>query len=136
MATGLQIQWFDGFITVSPFIPESLTKRLKYWHRTVEKQGFKMVTSGHYRALYNIKNDIGPDGSVVQTLSTMPGFMHKIKTLLQAEGHPFEIIDRRTPMPKPCFEKALEGLHTHQFECAYVAIASGGGMVACPTGWG
>lgn len=136
MSTQLKIEWWDGFITVSPFVPESLTKRLKYWHRTVEKQGYKMVTTGHYRALYNIKNELGPDGTVVQTMSTMPGFLHKIKTLLSAEGHVYTIVDRRTPMPAPNYEKSFEGLREYQLECAYVTIASGGGMVACPTGWG
>lgn len=136
MAAQLRIEWYDGFITVSPFVPESLTKRLKYWHRTVEKQGFKLVTSGHYRALYTIKNDLNHDGSICQTLSTMPGFLYRVKNLLLTEGYTVELIDRRAPMPSPCYEKAFEGLRDYQLECAYVAIASGGGMISCPTGWG
>jgi superfamily II DNA or RNA helicase len=94
-----------------------------------------MVSVGYYRELYSVKT-VWNDGTVETHLTTMPGFVHRIKDTLQNEGYEVTVIDQRTPAPEPDVMAAMKGLREYQYECAYVALKSGGGIIACPTGWG
>lgn len=138
MSLRLTIRWGDGYVSVEPMIPEQITEALKYWHRSLEwdEQNMKRVATGCYRELYSVKGYLDQNQQYVQQLVTMPGFLHRIKTILDAAGYTYDVIDERTPAPAPDIAKAAEGLRDYQLECIYVALMSGGGVIACPTGWG
>lgn len=138
MSTKITIRWGDGFVAISPVIPDKLTTKLRYWHRSLgrEEGRMQMVATGQMRELYSISGAINAAQQYIQTLVTMPGFLHRIKTILKEEGYEYEIIDERTPLPAPDFRKAFSGLRDYQCECTYTALRSGGGIIACPTGWG
>jgi superfamily II DNA or RNA helicase len=138
MSLNLTVRWGDGFISVEPAFPEALEKSLKYWHRSLEwdSQQMRRVATGCYRELYSITGFLDENQQYVQQLVTMPGFLHRIKTTLDKEGYTYTIIDERTPAPEPDLKSAAEKLLDYQLECIYVAIKSGGGIIACPTGWG
>ena len=128
----------DGYANVSAdtFMPETLLKKLRYWHRDFTTGPRGMVATGEYRELYTLSGSINADQQPCQELVTMPGFVHKIKGLLANEGFEVTLVDERTPLPAPDYEAAFEGLRDYQCECVYTALASGGGVIACPTGWG
>lgn len=135
----LRIVWGDGFIRVTPSIPPELTKALRYWHREFvqDPQTYKMVMQGHYRDCYQIGVESDPTTNLTaEYLTTLSGFMHKIKRTLQEHGIEFEVVDERMPFPEPDITAALNGLRDYQMECSYTALMSGGGIIACPTGWG
>ena len=135
----LRVYWGDGFIRVSPAIPPELTKALRYWHREFvqDPQTYKLVMQGHYRDCYQTGLESDPTTNITsEYLVTLSGFMHRIKDKLQEHGYDFELVDARTPFPKPDMLTALDGLRDYQMECSYTAIMSGGGVIACPTGWG
>jgi len=138
MSVRVTIEWGDGYVAVSPIFPEELTKKLRYWHRSLERDDalMRMVATGEFRELYNIQSYIAEDQQYVRKLVTMPGFVHRIKTALTEAGMEYTLVDTRTPAPAPDYVRAFAGLREYQKECAYVALASGGGIVACPTGWG
>ena len=130
------LRFGDGYASVEPNIPEALFKKLKYWHRSFTNNYGKMIATGEYRELYTVSGQINSTQQFVQRLVTMPGFVYRIKTCLVSEGYDVQLVDERTPMPYPDYAAAFEQLRDYQCECAYTAIASGGGIVACPTGWG
>lgn len=132
------IRWGDGFIVVEPAYPDLLLKRLKYWRLTLnwDHALMRRVAEGRYEELYQAKTWIDADNKLQQQLITMPGFVHRIKSVLREEGWTFDVIDQRTPMPPPDLVKACSALRDYQVECVYTALMSGGGIVAAPTGWG
>lgn len=132
------IKWGDGFIVVEPAYPDLLLKRLKYWRISLkwDAAAMRRVAEGRYEELYQAKTWIDTDNVLQQQLITMPGFLHRIKGVLREAGWTFDIIDQRTPMPKPDIIRACAKLRDYQVECVYTAIMSGGGIVAAPTGWG
>lgn len=134
-----QIIWGDGFIEIRmPKIPEDLKSALRYWHRELvyDPGARRQVVDGDYRNLYSVELVVDDNQNVVEKLLTMPGFMHRIKTTLTELGEPFAIRDQRTPFIQPDLQAGLAGLREYQWECAYTAIMSGGGIISCPTGWG
>ena len=133
-----KVYWGDGYCAVSPIWPDDLTKRLRYWHRALEydyDQRRRIVT-GEYRNLYTIDSAVDEQEKLVPRLTTYPGFMHRIKQTLTELGYEYEIKDLRTPFPEPSIPEALKGLREYQWEGAYTALMSGGGIIGCPTGWG
>jgi superfamily II DNA or RNA helicase len=133
------IRWGDGYVHVEPAFPDTLLKKLKYWRRSLEwsEEQMRRIASGQFEELYNIRTWIDPQTQqYCQQLTTLPGFVHRIKEALKEAGWTYTVIDERTPMPEPNLHKAFSGLYDHQLECAYVALKSGGGIIACPTGWG
>lgn len=133
------IQWGDGYLKVGPSFPDILLKKLKYWRRTLawSEERMARISTGQYEELYSVERYIDPQTQQFnQTLLTSPGFMHRVKTVIREAGWDFRVIDERTPMPKPDLVKACSTLYDYQVPCAYTAIVSGGGIIACPTGWG
>jgi superfamily II DNA or RNA helicase len=128
----------DSYVLIEPTVPEELTKKLSYWHKElkVDPGTRKRTTMGRTRKLYSCTEAIDPQGMLVQRLVTLPGFAHLVRTELRDNGYAVNLIDERTPRPRYDMAKALEGLRDYQLECAYTAVWSGGGIVACPTGWG
>lgn len=134
-----RIHWGDGYLRVfMPRIPDELTKKLRYWHRSMEYDpaAGRQVVAGEYRYLHTIDMQVTDDQKVMQCLLTMPGFMHRVKSTLTELGEEFVVIDERTPHPVPDIHAALQGLRDYQWECAYTMLMSGGGVIACPTGYG
>lgn len=138
MATNLTLEWGDGYLAIMPEIPDFLRSALRYWHRSLSREEGKavLVATGEYRELYSISGHITPDNRFEQRLVTLPGFLCRVKNLLRAQGYEYTIVDKRTPNPNPDYAKAFEGLRDYQCACTYAALASGGGIIACPTGWG
>ena len=133
------VRWGDGYLIVEPAFPDTLTKKLKYWRRSLDwdEGSMRRIASGQYEELYTVKSWIDPvTNQFRQQLVTLPGFAHRVKCALRDAGWKFTIKDERTPMPEPDFLKAMEGLRDYQVEPLYVALKSGGGIVSCPTGWG
>jgi len=137
MSRTINLHWGDGYLIVEPVVPDELTKQLRYWHRGVGFDEYgRRVSTGEYRELYELQEFIDEHQHFVQKMTTMPGFVHLVKTTLKGEGYASNIIDERTPAPKPDIAASLAGLREYQFECSYTTLMSGGGIVACPTGWG
>ena len=65
----------------------------------------------------------------------MAGFAHRLNRFC-TDGWTFDIVDKRLPMPKPDVDAAMVGLRPYQYTPAYKMVMSGGGIAACPTGWG
>lgn len=127
----------DGFVGVSPY-PETLRKELSYYRHSMDYNQLKHKRE--FRAtredLYREEVGIGPDGQQSLTLFTMPGFAKRIKDHLAVVGWDCEIVDNRTPMPEPNFEKAFTGLREYQYELVYNLLMSGGGVLSAATGIG
>ena len=132
------LRWGDGYLFVEPAFPDTLTPKLRYWRRSLDwsEEQMRRVATGRYEELYQVQSWIDESQRYCQRLLTLPGFMHRVKRTLREAGWKYTIHDERTPFPKPDFAAACKGLYDHQVECAYTAIQSGGGVVACPTGWG
>lgn len=131
----------DSGITLSPIVPEDLLKKLRYWHKkfTKDPQGYTMKVGGSTVRLYTLtdKPSLQDGGLVsVQEMHTLPGFTAKVVHKLHELGYRVNIIDQRTPAPEPDIIKACKGLREYQYEAAYAALNSRGGIVSCPTGWG
>lgn len=134
----IRIHWGNGYAKVEPEFPTELTDALRYWQRRFEMDPstYQRVVKGQYRECYQIGADFDAQGNPSRHLLTMPGYIHRIKQVLDKENYEYEIIDERTPFPEPNWRSALAGLRDYQLDCAYTSIASGGGIFACPTGWG
>lgn len=133
------IRWCDGGIYVEPAFPDSLLKKLKYWRRQLEWSEERMarISTGQYEQLYVVDSWIDPNTNVFkQRLYTYPGFLHRIKTALAEAGWRYRVIDERTPFPEPDVYGACAHLRTYQYEAAYKALVSGGGIISAPTGFG
>ena len=133
------IRFGDGYASVelNTPVPEVLTKKLKYWHRSFTNNYGKMVATGEYRELFTLSGSIDPDTQqFIQRIVTMPGFVHRVRQCLLGEGYEIKLVDERTPMPTPDYAAAFSQLRDYQCEPSYIAIASGGGVIACPTGYG
>jgi len=128
----------DSYVLVEPTVPEELTKKLSYWHKELklDPKKHRRVAKGSTRRLYSLTEEISPEGLLVQRLVTLPGFVFLARQELQAAGYQIKFIDERTPRVKYDMKKAMEGLRPYQYECAYRAVWSGGGIISCPTGWG
>jgi len=126
-------------VSVSPCVPEFLFKKLTYWHRAIvwDDNQHKRVASGERRELYRLQTYVDATTSQpAQMLVTMPGFVYRLKQLLAGDGWQCQVLDCRTPPPVPNIAAAMVCLRPYQKECVYVALKSGGGIVACPVGWG
>lgn len=133
------IRWRDGDICVEPAFPDLLLKKLRYWRRQLEwsEERMSRVSTGQYEQEYSIDSWIDPDTQqFMQRLTTLPGYMHRIKAALTEAGWRYRVIDERTPFPQPDLMKAMEHLREYQYEGAYKAIMSRGGIVSAPTGYG
>lgn len=131
-----RIHWGDGYLKVMPCYPPELPEKLRYWHRRMETdEHYRRVVTGTYRDCFLPGFEI-VDDKPIQVLTTFPGFMHRVRTLLDTLGWTYDIIDERIPFPEPDIKAALAGLREYQWECSWTAIQSGGGVIACPTGWG
>lgn len=133
------IRWGDGYASIEPSFPPELLKKLKYWRRTLEwsESAMRRIAGGSYEELYTIKSWIDDKTQqYVQQLITLPGFVHRCRTVLRESGYTVNIVDERTPMPAPDLIKAMTGLRDYQVKGIYTAIMSGGGIISCPTGWG
>lgn len=133
------IRWGDGYAIVEPSFPPELLKKLKYWRRTLDwdESAMRRVASGRYEELYTTKSWIDQQTQQFhQQLITLPGFVHRIRTVLRDCGYTITIKDERTPLPAPNIMHAMTGLRDYQVLGIYTAIMSGGGIVSCPTGWG
>lgn len=133
------VELHDGTIVVQPDYPLELTEALRYWRRTlvVDDDTYKRSVQGRYEELYKefAAYDHGTN-VLTRKLVTMPGFAKLVRDTLTECGWEVTLVDRRLPMPPPNIPAALEGLYDHQKPCAYTALMSGGGIIACPTGWG
>ena len=117
-----------GAITVD-CAPAGLKDLLRYWKKEMffDKKKHLRKMGGHYENLYTTQGS---------TVTTLPGFGHKILEFLRKSGCPFEVKDFRLPLPKPNLEKACQGLYGHQIEPVITALLAGGGIVSLPTGFG
>ena len=80
------IQWGDGYLKVGPSFPDILLKKLKYWRRTLEwnEEQMRRISNGSYEELYSVRTWIDQNTQQLnQQLSTMPGFMHRVKSVLR-----------------------------------------------------
>jgi len=132
------LRWGDGYCIVTPSFPDVLLKKLKYWRRTMgwSEQQMRRVAAGEYQELYSLKTWIDEDQRYHQELTTMPGFLHRIKQVLRDEGWTYTVVDERTQMPQPDLIRACQDLRDYQVPIAYTAIVSGGGIVSAATGMG
>jgi superfamily II DNA or RNA helicase len=96
----------------------------------------QLVATGEYRRLYDIKTVVAPGLEVGKQLTTMPGFAHRVKNILEDEGFNVTFSDIRTPPPKADLDRAVVGLYDFQYEAVITALLSGGGQVSAPTGFG
>lgn len=130
----------DAYVLVEPIVPEELEKLLTYWHRSLEfdpnSNYPRKVAVGRSRKLYTISSQLDASGRLVRVLITLPGFAGTIRNRLTGLGLSVELLDERTPRPKYDMAAAMQGLRPYQLQCAYDAIWSGGGIIACPTGFG
>ncbi|MFC1453622.1 DEAD/DEAH box helicase [Verrucomicrobiota bacterium] len=93
------------------------------------------IISGVYQPLFSTDIKVTSTG-VINSLTSMPGFVKRVTNVLTEYGYEINYIDERTPFPVADHGFALTILRDYQLEAAYTAIASKGGVVSCPTGWG
>ena len=135
MTTNIELA--DGFIRLTPDFPDELKNELRYYHRELVQQGYKRVSTGQYRDLYSIQQSINnATNTAYRHLITLPGFASRLKNWFTKRNLPYTIVDKRTPMPQVDVVKAMEGLYDYQYEPVYKLLMSGGGIAACPTGFG
>lgn len=115
-----------GLITVAD-PPHGLKDRLTYWKRELVKAGHARVVKGHYENLYSESGNI---------LTTLPGFGHRILEYLRKTGTPYRLLDGRSPLPKPDFDRACQGLRDYQIEPVVDMLMAGGGILSAATGFG
>lgn len=134
----ITIRWGDGYIRVEPESAlTDLKRELTYYHRTIsQKPRSGKSIQGEYRKLYESHFHVDDDQNVANYLVTLPGFMHRIKSLFDAQGYNYKVIDERTPMPPMDVKKAMSGLYAYQYEPVLDLLLSGGGIASCPTGFG
>jgi len=122
---------------VTPF-PETLLAKLHYWKKRFEtnERTHKRELKYTNTLLYRLQTAAGPDGRVVQSCVTDPGFAKRCKDHLQQCGYEVEVVDKRTPMPPPDIAKAMTGLREYQYELVYRMLMSGGGILSGATGLG
>ena len=134
----INVHMGDGFLRLEPEIPESLKKKLTFWHRSIiyDERTHKRATTGSYKALYTEEVVLNAQNQLIHQVYTMPGFASRIAKLLQEEGYAVSYIDNRTPPPPYDLEKAMVGLREYQLETLYNAVVSGGGIISAPCGFG
>lgn len=109
--------------------PPSLKNVLTYWKRELMFDEVRHIRAvkGHYEDLYSISGN---------TLTTLPGFGHKILEHFRKIGVPYTIVDKRIPLPEPDFERACKGLRDYQLEPVIETLMAGGGILSAATGFG
>jgi superfamily II DNA or RNA helicase len=135
----INVHYGDSYVVVEPYVPEELKKSLSYWHKQLvwDCSKNRRVSSGETRRLYELATTIHSEtGSVVETLTTLPGFATRVKEKLEQLVENVNVIDERTPRPKYDMQAAMAGLRDYQMPAVYDAVFSGGGIIQCPTGWG
>lgn len=110
--------------------PRGLEKALQFFRREIKYNRRRKAreATGHLEDLF----DKDPDG----TLTTFPGFAHRVLDYLRKHKVPFTVDDRRIPLPAPDFKAAGTGLRDYQVDVVLQAIAAGGGIVSLATGGG
>jgi len=131
----------DMYVAVegNPSIPVLLKKRLTYYHRTLKQDQFGRLTpSGITKEVFElVPNHLDTEtGTLVERLITLPGFAWRICSLLSDNLMPYKIVDERCRKPDFDAEYACSRLRPYQYEAAWTALNSNGGIIACPTGWG
>jgi len=126
---GATIAWRDECLVISGLIePAGLLKKLQYWKKSSEVQGYRRKLVNTLENLYCI----APTGEII----TMPGFLFRVRNVLKEKGVQFQIVDARSVFPKPELEAAMDGLWPTQQPLVYNMIMSGGGIMCAPTGYG
>lgn len=69
-------------------------------------------------------------------VTTYPGFAARVIGALQELGFEVQFVDGRRQFPRLDLERATARLRPHQKPVALEALAAGGGMIQCPTGYG
>lgn len=130
----------DMYVAVegSPSIPVLLKKRLTYYHRTLKQDEYGRLTpSGITKEVFELVfNHLNSDGVLVERLITLPGFAWRVCSLLSDNLMPYVIVDERSRKPDFDAELACSRLREYQYEAVWTVLNSGGGIAACPTGWG
>lgn len=137
----MRIELHDGYVRVvsAHEMPTELCKSLTYTRKDMRveedsenpyrrKRQMKFIPT----PCYTLSVEVGDGAKPLQVLTTMPGFAHRIINCLPSA----QVVDLRTPMPKPDIKAALQGLRDYQLKGAVKALLSGGGVIGCPTGWG
>ena len=129
----INIHLGDSYVLVEPMVPPEVEKDLTYWHKTMvyDYSKFKPVIKGQVKKLYTIRQE-----GQAMVLTTFPGFACRVRQLLVSLGFETQIVDERSIKPKPDYAAAIEGLRDYQLEGIWTLLQSGGGVMACPTGWG
>ena len=134
----------DGYSQIKPIVPEEIKKALTYWHKTMVRDMSvgQMVSKGESRRLYELSQHIDPITSKLVDSIIFPfGLTSRILAKLSSLGYEYNVIDQRTPFPdfypEACFfENGDPLLRDYQLEGLLALLNSGGGIMACPTGWG
>lgn len=126
-------------------IPERVMQELTYNHnlgmqRVLDKNGEptrKMRMKHEERKLYQLNDTTLDDGSRGVALVTLPGFASRIRTILKEELIKItrENTAKATAIPYD-LAVTLELLRPFQEAAATAAMAAGGGVLQCPTGFG
>jgi superfamily II DNA or RNA helicase len=135
----INLHYGDCYVMVEPEIPHEILKHLTYYKREMlpdPHNQYKRKMQGHTEYLYTQQKYIGEDGCLVTKTISLPGFAGLIRDKLKEFGCDVNIIDSRGKRPDYDLRKALSVLLNYQYECAHVALWSGGGVICCPTGWG
>ena len=123
----------NGFVSVTPFAPPELMKVLSYWRRVTEVQGWKRIHTNRKEELFVLTPDTRSQG---QQLTTMEGFLERVRTALSKAGYGFTVTDARTPLPTPDTEAAVAGLWPSQRDAVIALLKARGGVLSAPTGFG
>lgn len=129
----------DGLVSVHPDFPDSLTKTLRYWGRSIgwSEEHMKRMSVGKYEELHTVTTTVdGNTGAIVRTLHTLTGLASHVLASLNKAGWQYTLVDNRTPRPSPDLEAAMSKLRPYQQAPTCQMIMSGGGIGACPTGFG
>lgn len=119
----------DGLLKVvlGPHECKGLREKLRYFRKEIRLIGYQREITKKFEDLYTESDGV---------LATMPGFAHRVLEFLRSAGTPFQLVDARTPMPKPDYAKAFRGLRPYQVDLVGRMLASGGGILSGATGLG
>ena len=129
----------DSYAIATPIAPEPVRKMLTYWHKAFEydEARHQQVVTGSTKALYSLREIVDQQtGQQVDALITFPGFAGMLRDKYQELGCQVAIVDERLARPPADLAAALIGMREYQYDCVYTALNSGGGIIACPCGWG
>ena len=70
------IDWCDGYLSLAPVWPEGLEKKLTFWQKRFQQEGWKRVVVGQNCRLYEVQPVVDPSNAqqvIGQRLVTLPG---------------------------------------------------------------